>query len=315
MKLAWRIDWPAKWYIYKVSCEPAGKDHSVKGGSYDTGLEISRRIFGWSGPTKVPYEWVRIGGRDMSTSEGIVFIPRTWLQIAPPELYRFLMLRTDLARAINIQPGRIPDMVDEFDKFERIYFGLDHADENQVKLARILYPLCVVRDIDEGYIPKLPFKFAVMTAQLENIVDRESLTDRSKSVLMRLHNLSEVSDLTLRAMELRLKRAFNWVQMFGSDRDKIDVPRIVPEEIRSAISDTDKQFLREFISVLRAHDLDDDAIQAAVFERARSAGVKEKRAFVTIYRVLTSRKSGPRLGSFVNLLGRLWVADRLESVL
>jgi lysyl-tRNA synthetase class 1 len=77
IKLTWRVDWPAKWYVLYVSCEPAGKDHSVKGGSYDTGLEVSRRVFGWDGPVKVPYEWVRISGRDMSTSEGIVFTPKT----------------------------------------------------------------------------------------------------------------------------------------------------------------------------------------------------------------------------------------------
>ncbi|MGY5853997.1 MAG: lysine--tRNA ligase, partial [Candidatus Thorarchaeota archaeon] len=50
VKLSWRVDWPAKWYVLNITCEPAGKDHSVKGGSYDTGLEMSRRIFDWSGP-------------------------------------------------------------------------------------------------------------------------------------------------------------------------------------------------------------------------------------------------------------------------
>ncbi|MBY8987279.1 MAG: lysine--tRNA ligase, partial [Candidatus Lokiarchaeota archaeon] len=32
LKLNWRVDWPAKWALFKATCEPAGKDHSVKGG-------------------------------------------------------------------------------------------------------------------------------------------------------------------------------------------------------------------------------------------------------------------------------------------
>ncbi len=315
LKLAWRIDWPAKWYIFKVSCEPAGKDHSVKGGSYDTGLEVSRRVFGWSGPLKVPYEWVRIGGRDMSTSEGIVFIPRTWLQIAPPELYRYLMLRTDLSRAINIQPDKIPDMVDEFDRFERIYFGIEESDDARKELAQVLYPLCRTRAPDEGYVPKLPFKFAVLTSQLEPVIGKETVIERSRSVLMKLHNLDELSDLAQHLMEKRLERARGWVEMFGTNRDKIRIPETVPPEIQNTFTEDDLAFISKFAKVLMSGDLDDEEIQSSAFAVAREVGIKEKRAFVVLYRILISQKYGPRLGSFINLLGREWVANRLESVL
>ncbi|MHA1741989.1 MAG: lysine--tRNA ligase, partial [Candidatus Thorarchaeota archaeon] len=152
VKLTWRIDWPAKWHLFRVTCEPAGKDHSVKGGSYDTGLEVSRRVFGWEGPVKVPYEWVQIGGRDMTTSEGIVFTPRSWLRIAPASLYRFLMLKTDLQRTINIQPDRIPDLVDQYDRFERTYYALEDADSDRERLARLLYPLCEAQPVREEYV-------------------------------------------------------------------------------------------------------------------------------------------------------------------
>ncbi len=315
MKLSWRIDWPAKWYIYRVSCEPAGKDHAVKGGSYDTGLEISRSVFGWSGPVKVPYEWVRIGGRDMSTSEGIVFIPKTWLEIAPPELYRFLMLKTDLARAINIQPDRIPDMVDEYDRFERIYFDLEDIDDTQKELAKVLYPLVTTRSLEEGYLPRLPFKFAVLTTQLESTIGKESMLERSRNVLMKLHGMKEVSPQTLKLMEQRLIQARGWVEMFGSERDKVRIPDRVPSDIRSTFTDSDKKFITAFMEVLRSGDMEDDDIQAAAFEKARDVGIKEKRAFLILYRILISQKFGPRLGPFINLLGRDWVADRLEGVL
>ena len=39
-KLPWRMDWPAKWAIHGVTCEPFGKDHAASGGSYSTGRRL-----------------------------------------------------------------------------------------------------------------------------------------------------------------------------------------------------------------------------------------------------------------------------------
>ncbi|MHA2021112.1 MAG: lysine--tRNA ligase, partial [Candidatus Thorarchaeota archaeon] len=231
VKLSWRIDWPAKWYVLNVTCEPAGKDQSVKGGSFDTGLEISRRIFGWDGPVKVPYEWVRKDGRDMSTSEGIVFSPKVWLTIAPPELYRYFMLKPPLERAIDIQPGRIPDMVDDFDRFERAFFGLEDATEERTEFIQLLYPLCLVGDPPEKYIPKLPFKFAVITSQMEDILGSATILERCEQVLKRQYGLDIVSPEAKELIPIRLHRAKTWAQEYGTERDKVEVPDSVPKEI------------------------------------------------------------------------------------
>ena len=40
VKLSWRIDWPARWWLLGVAAEPFGRDHATKGGSSDTGAEI-----------------------------------------------------------------------------------------------------------------------------------------------------------------------------------------------------------------------------------------------------------------------------------
>ncbi|MHA1638386.1 MAG: lysine--tRNA ligase [Candidatus Thorarchaeota archaeon] len=315
VKLTWRMDWPAKWHVFQVSCEPAGKDHAVKGGSYDTGLEVSRRVFQWSGPVKVPYEWVRIGGRDMSTSSGIVFNPKTWLSIAPPELYRYILLKSDLNRAINIQPEKIPDMVDEYDRFERTFYGIEEVDDERMNLVKIVYPLSTAKEVSKEYIPKLPFKFAVVTSQLEDLLGSEIILERCRQVLKKQYNLDEVPQVVMDLVPTRLERARNWVKMFGTQRDLVEIPDKVPEEILKTLTDTDRKFLSEIIGVLRESELDDDAIQSAVFEKARLVDLKDKRAFIVLYRILISRKSGPRLGSFLNLLGLDWVANRIESIL
>lgn len=315
VKLSWRIDWPAKWYVLNVTCEPAGKDHSVKGGSFDTGLEVSRRVFGWAGPVKVPFEWVRIGGRDMATSEGIVFSPKVWLSIAPPELYRYLMLKPGLERAIDLRPERMPDMIDEFDRFERVYYGLEDVSEERTEFTQLLYPLCVAGDVPENYVPKLPFKFAVITSQLEDILGPKTTLERCEQVLKKQYGLDEVSSEARELIPVRLRRARTWAHEYGTERDKVEVPESVPEEIVNTLTDNDRAFLRKFVEVLKGEPLDDEELQSRVFEIARSVDLKDKRAFVVLYRVLISRKSGPRLGGFLNLLGNEWVLERIMAVL
>ena len=315
LKLSWRVDWPAKWYVMKTTCEPAGKDHAVKGGSYDTGLEMSRRVFGWSGPVKVPFEWVRLDGRDMGTSKGVVFTPRSWLNIAPPEIFRYMVLRTDLERANNIQTDLIPDLVDIYETFERNYYGLDDVDTEKQDLAKVLYPLTEARKVSEEYIPKLSFKFSVVTSQLQGILSEETILKRCYEVLKKQHNISDVSSASKSLIPTRLSRALHWVKEFGSARDKVDVPDTVSKEIIDTLTDSDREFLTKFVEVLKGATLDDEEIQSKVFETARSVGLKDKRAFVVLYRVLISRKSGPRLGGFLNLLGNEWVLERIMSIL
>ncbi|MFW9788477.1 MAG: lysine--tRNA ligase [Candidatus Thorarchaeota archaeon] len=315
LKLSWRVDWPAKWYVMKTTCEPAGKDHAVKGGSYDTGLEMSRRVFGWAGPVKVPFEWVRLGGRDMGTSRGYVFTPREWLNIAPAELFRYMILRTDPEKANNVQTDLIPDLVDIYESFEREYYGLDDVDSEKQELAKILYPLTEVRTLSEEYIPKLPFKFAVITSQLQEILSEEAILQRCYDVLKKQYNLSAIPPLAKSLIPTRLTRALNWAEEFGSERDRVAVPDSVPKEIIDTLTDADRDFLRQFVDVLKGDPLDDEELQGKVFETAREVGLKDKRAFVVLYRILISRKSGPRLGGFLNLLGNEWVLKRVMSVL
>ena len=68
-KLTWRVEWAARWNIFKTTCEPFGKDHAASGGSYDVGKVISEEIFNWSAPYPVPYEWITLDGEAMSKSD------------------------------------------------------------------------------------------------------------------------------------------------------------------------------------------------------------------------------------------------------
>ena len=91
-KLTWRADWPARWAALGVDVEPFGKDHGGKGGSYDTGKEIVRKIYGGVEPFPIIYEWIRLKGLgDMSSSKGNVVSVDEVLEVVPPDVLRYFI--------------------------------------------------------------------------------------------------------------------------------------------------------------------------------------------------------------------------------
>jgi lysyl-tRNA synthetase class 1 len=206
-------------------------------------------------------------------------------------------------------------MVDEFDKFERAYYGFEDTTEEQRERTELLYPLCLPSDVPKEYVPKVPFKFAVITSQMEGILNTETILERCKHVLRKQYGLDKVPQDAVDLIPKRLQRAKTWAKEYGTERDKVEVPDSVPDEIKSTLTEDDRKFLSEFVEVLKGEPLDDEELQAKVFETARSVGLKDKRAFVVLYRILISRKSGPRLGGFLNLLGNEWVLERIKGVL
>jgi lysyl-tRNA synthetase class 1 len=225
------------------------------------------------------------------------------------------MLKTDLARAVNIRPEAIPDMIDEFERFERVYYGLEKADDEMKTLAQIVYPLALTGPVSEDYIPKLPFKFAVVMSQLEDLLGMDTIVARSEEAVKQQYDLETIPEMAKKRIPVRLKRAQKWVEMFGSRRDRIQVPDEIPKQIMSTLTPEDLTFLREILSLLEKGPLKDEEIQTGVFETANELDFKIKRAFTVLYRVLISSKSGPRLGPFINMLGREWVIERIEKAL
>ena len=116
-KLPWRIDWPARWGFNNISCEPFGKDHGTKGGSYSTG-KVLAEFFGHQAPQPLTYEWIMLKGQGaMSSSSGNTIGPIEALDLVPPEILRFLIADTKPAKAIDFNAGM--ELVKLADSYER----------------------------------------------------------------------------------------------------------------------------------------------------------------------------------------------------
>ena len=102
-KLGWRVELAARWKALDATFEPFGKDHTSRGGSTDTADRMAREVFRCSAPGRYEYEWIQIRGRGaMSSSKGIVLLPRDMLEIMPPGALRRMVLGRDPARALDL---------------------------------------------------------------------------------------------------------------------------------------------------------------------------------------------------------------------
>src|ERR687894_3053751 len=115
-KLGWRVELAARWKALGVTFEPFGKDHTSRGGSTDTADRMTREVFRYSEPGRYEYEWIGIKGRgDMSSSRGIVLLPKDLLRIMPPDPLRRMVLGRDPARRSDLELGEgFPRFMDEY---------------------------------------------------------------------------------------------------------------------------------------------------------------------------------------------------------
>ncbi len=119
-KLPWNLEWAAQWSLFGVTIEPNGKDLSTAGGSRDRSDAIAREVFEREPPMNVPYEFLNIGGKKMSTSKGRGAAAHTIAEVVPPEQLRFLFLRPRPNQVIEFDPDgtdAVPRLFDEFDRF------------------------------------------------------------------------------------------------------------------------------------------------------------------------------------------------------
>jgi len=312
LKLSWRVDWPAKWTVFRVSCEPAGKDHCVKDGAYDMGLEICSKIFGYAGPLRVPYEWLTLGEHAMKTHKGITFTPMEWLRIAPPEPLRQFILAPDPMRHIAFLPDRIPDIVDNFDRLERVYFGKEAAAGGEdPDFLRDLYELCVVGSIPGEAPARLPYRFSVYMVQLEGLYGRQRMVKKSVEYMERLQG-RRLQETEVADAKSRLGMAKSWVASYAPQSLRFTISETAPRQRLEGKGE--RAFIASLIDLLQ-RDPNEADLQNGIFNAARADGLEVGKAFPVVYRILLGSERGPRLAPLLMALDREWVLERLRSAL
>jgi len=282
-KLAWRVDWPARWKILNVTMEPFGKDHATAGGSYDTGKRISKEIYGYEAPPPVVYEWIHLKGKGaMHSSTGIVVTIRDMLDVVPPEVLRYLIIRTKPEKHIEFDPGLpLLTLVEEYDR----RFG----DERAFDLSRI--------ESDKPF--SVPYRHMINAVQIAR-GDEKTLLE----VLAR--GGYDTSDEE--AIFSRAKNAQVWLERYAPPYVKFQVQEKVPAQVNNL-----NPQLRECLGTLaeRIEGKDGEVIHNEVYTVAEENDINSKKLFQAIYTAFLGQKQGPKAGWFLASLEPEFVRERL----
>ena len=304
------MEWPARWHHLGITCEPFGKDHAAAGGSYDTGKAIIEQILGGKAPHPVVYEWIQLKGKGaMSSSSGVVVTAVDMLDMTPPEVLRFFIARYQPGKHIDFDPGMgVLSLVDEYDRYERIYFGVEEPDVDGGKIGdwKRVYELSQPTAISTELRKQVPYRHFVSIVQMaEEWPDMLKVLGRAESI--ESFSPEDEDDLKHRAGTARF-----WVSNFAPDMVKFSIAKQLPD----VELDADMIKMLEELSKLFAEiEWSGEALHNVFYDASEATGLPAKKAFTAIYRILLGKDRGPRLGFFLSSLEREFVAKRVDDAL
>ena len=296
-KLPWRFEWPAQWGILDVDHEPFGKDHAE--GSWPSGVDIARNVLDIVPPVPMVYEWFTLEGKALSSSGGHVVTVDEVLDILEPAVLRYFFSKAPLKqRDFSIE--RIDQLVDEFDEFERVYFGEVETPERERNRAERAYPM-VVEEVREQRV-RIPYTFAAVLGMTDDPDLREEIARREG------HIPDDAPEWAVEQALARVERARNWARRTGNEFDyelkRSALPDVSFDEATEQALDELADFVEE------GHD--GEAIQGEIYETAKRHDIEVADFFAAGYQLFFDDDEGPKLGPFLGKLDREFVVERLR---
>ncbi|MBT4446178.1 lysine--tRNA ligase [archaeon] len=305
VKLRWRIDWPMRWDFENVDFEPGGKDHSTKGGSFDTGRDIIMDLWARDAPTYIMYDFINVKGQTgkMSSSAGNVLTVSDVLKVYTPELLRYLFAgtrpNTEFCISFDVDVFKV---YEDFDKCERIYFGVDTAkNEKESAKQKRIYELSAVDQVAKTMPYQPSFRHLTTVLQIHEL-------DIEKSIVSLESELKSESDKT--RLRQRAESVKYWLQNYAP----VEFTFTVQTECQVTLVEKEKEILQQLAAKLEEKEWTDKDLHEEIYVLCTNNDFPHKDFFQLAYNVLINKKQGPKLASFILEIGRKRVAELLKKL-
>lgn len=299
-KLPWKVEWAAKWKVKGVQVEGAGKDHSTKGGSRDVANHISREVFNYESPFDVPYEFILVGGKKMSSSKGRGSSAKEISDLLPTKMFRLTLLHKDIGQQFNFDPegDTIPVLYDLYDKLAEGYWAGVKDD-----YARLFFFAHA-----DGIAPErmflMRFSQVAFIAQMPHL-SFEQESERQKGEALTPPEKAELAE--------RAAYARKWLAEHAPEKYVFKLQEEFPEAARglSAIQKKAMGALREFFEANPSPSGDEAHYRLHAMKE--ELGIAPGELFSAIYLLFLAKTSGPKAGWFLSVLPREFVLKRLKE--
>jgi lysyl-tRNA synthetase class 1 len=312
-KLPWNLEWAAQWSHFGVTIEPCGKDLATAGGSRDRSDAIAREVFEREPPLNVPYEFLNIGGKKMSSSKGRGAAAHEVAEVVPPEQLRFLFVRPRPNHAMDWDPDgtdAVPRLFDEFDRVASASAGIPVKGElppepDRLFAAALLDPAANPRAEGARYRP--PFAHLALLTQVPG-VDVQAKFAAEKG--------APLDDRELAILAEREAAARAWLESYAPERSRLEVRHESLPEVAAGLEDGQRAFLAvlaDALGPMAPQSWNGETLQASIFDAARTAELPAGRAFAAIYAAFLGQPHGPRAGWLLASLEPAFVTERLRA--
>lgn len=338
-KLAWKVEFAARWAAFDIRFEAYGKDimDSVRVNDW-----VADNILDFAHPHHVKYEmFLDKGGKKISKSLGNVLTAQRWLEFGSPESI-LLLLYKRIAGARELGLEDIPSLMAEYDELEDIYFGKTKID-NVAKLAksRGLYEYANLLDPPKQSTMHVNYRLLVELAR----IFRQDRTVHIVKKLQEYNILGSSSSNNNNPNQLMSvpPEVEKLITLAGNFADEFDTSRVptgldLDEPTRGALRElantlfaldtNDNQSTMTTVQKLYAQDDDDLAAQKAdlhtspdnsslpdiqnmIYQIARSHNILPKILFKALYQIILGTTRGPRIGPFILDVGPRRVAEMI----
>ncbi|CAD7847128.1 MAG: Lysyl-tRNA synthetase (class I) (EC 6.1.1.6) [Olavius algarvensis Gamma 1 endosymbiont] len=299
-KLPWKLEWVAKWHTLGITIEGAGKDHCTRGGSREVAVACFRAIFGAGPPLNVPYEFFLVGGAKMSSSKAVGTSARDMADLLPPEILRFLMIRTPPRKTVNFSTDQeyLVKLYNEHDRLvEACLSGRATAEQEKTR------QMIEVAPRSTAYHP-VGFQLLTALLQLPHI-------DIEKEIERRSAGQPSAADRD--GLRKRLRSARYWLENFAAEEDRLVLQREVPDSV-ARLRASQRAFLRLLGSRFPTEQVTEDEYQRFLFDTARLTPIDHKSAFQALYRALFDKDQGPKGGALLSYLDAGFLSERFAEI-
>lgn len=292
-KLAWKVEFAARWQAFDIRFEAYGKDimDSVKVNDW-----VSDEILHFAHPTHVKYEmFLDKGGKKISKSRGNVVTSQAWLRYGTAKSI-LLLLYKRITGTREVGFDDIPALMDEYHELENIYHEKIKMD-NEVKAVRSkgLYEFVNLLTPPKNPEPYVNYRLLVQLCK----VFREN---RVQNVTKKLLEYGTIKETSPQIDEL--------ITLAGNYADDFDKPN----KIEIQLDKTMKEGLSELIQVLSASE-DPEDLQNTIYQIAKNNDIQPKEFFKTLYKIILASERGPKLGPFILDIGRKKVSATISEYL
>ncbi len=307
-KLPWKVEWVAKWKHLGVTIELSGKDHSQKGGSRDVANAICRKVWHEQPPFHAPYEFILVNGTKMSSSKGVGSSAKEMAELLPPELLRFLMLRTQPKSVINFAPNyeTITRLFRDYDALMR-KFQDRSPDSDPSNLPEELMPLLYAQlgdDIQPYQLTDLSTLISLL--QIPHLDIHQEIAQRSAEPL---------SDVDWQGATQRIAVAQKWLQDYADEDEKLILYLDhVPEQV-STLTSAQIDYLAQLAEHFETlSPWEGELLQTTLFSTSKEVQIQQSQAFKAVYLSFLGKERGPKAGALLSYLDRNFVIARLKDV-